>query len=50
MGTVMRNDEDKRVGTWKLASCIMKDVETKEQRPARGEHPNGYIVVTPSGR
>jgi hypothetical protein len=28
----------------------MEDVETKEQKLVWGQHPNGYIVLTPSGR
>jgi hypothetical protein len=46
----MRDDKDKLVGTWKIVSAIMEDVETKEQKLVWGEHPNGYIVLTPSGR
>ena len=46
----MRDDKDKLIGTWKLVSCVMEDVETKEQKLVWGEHPNGYIVLTPSGR
>jgi lipocalin-like protein len=38
------------VGTWKLVCCVMEDVETKEQKPVWGEHPNGCIVLTPEGR
>ena len=38
------------VGTWKLVSCLMEDVETKERMPVWGEHPSGYIFVTPGGR
>ena len=48
IGAVMSDDKDKLVGTWKLISCVMEDVETKEQRPVWGEHPNGYLVVTSS--
>ncbi len=46
----MSDDQQKLIGTWKLISCIMEDVETGEQKPIWGEHPNGYIVLTPSGR
>lgn len=46
----MYNDENALVGTWKLASCFMEDIETKEQTAVWGEHPNGYIVLTPEGR
>ena len=38
------------VGTWKLHSCFMEDVETKEQRAVWGEHPNGWLILTPAGR
>jgi hypothetical protein len=38
------------VGTWKLVSCLMEDVETKERTPVWGAHPSGYIVLTPGGR
>ena len=37
-------------GTWKLISAIMEDVDTREQKLVWGEHPNGYIVLTPAGR
>jgi hypothetical protein len=50
MGVAKRDDKDKLIGTWKLTSCVMEDVETKEQEPVWGEHPNGYLVLTPSGR
>jgi len=38
------------VGTWKLASCFMEDIETKERTEVWGEHPNGYLVLTPDRR
>ena len=46
----MGGNNEALVGTWKLVSCFMEDVETKEQKPAWGEHPNGYIVLTSEGR
>jgi hypothetical protein len=49
-GTAMRDAEDKLVGTWKIVSAVMEDVETKEQKLVWGERPNGYIVLTPLGR
>ena len=42
----MGSSNEALVGTWKLVSCFMEDVETKEQKPVWGERPNGYIVVT----
>jgi Lipocalin-like domain len=38
------------VGTWKLLSCFMEDIETGERSAIWGEHPNGYIVLTAEGR
>jgi hypothetical protein len=38
------------VGTWKLVSAVMEDVETKEQELAWGEKPSGIIVLTPTSR
>ncbi len=38
------------IGTWKLVSCVLEDVETKVQKLVWGANPNGYIVMTPEGR
>ena len=38
------------VGTWKLKSCFMEDVETKEQKAVWGERPNGHLTLTASGQ
>ncbi len=38
------------VGTWKLVSCFVEDVESGERAPVWGEHPNGYLVLTSEGR
>jgi hypothetical protein len=38
------------IGTWRLISCVMEDVETGERKPIWGEHPNGYLVLTPTSR
>jgi hypothetical protein len=46
----MGNNNEALISTWKLVSCFMEDVETKEQKPVWGEHPNGYIVLTAEGR
>jgi hypothetical protein len=37
------------VGTWKLLSCFMEDMETKEEKAVWGEHPNGWLTMTPAG-
>jgi lipocalin-like protein len=44
------DDKDKLVGTWKLASWVMEDDVTKEQKPLYGEHPHGYGTFTAAGR
>ncbi len=44
------NAMDDLVGTWKLATCVMEDVATKEQTAVWGEHPNGYLVLTADRR
>jgi hypothetical protein len=31
-GTAMRDAKDKLIGTWKIVSAVMEDVETKEQK------------------
>lgn len=46
----MQANENALVGTWKLASCFMEDIETTEKKALWGEHPNGYIVLTPEKR
>lgn len=38
------------VGTWKLTSAVMEDVESKVQTRAWGEHPGGYLILTSAGR
>jgi hypothetical protein len=46
----MGSDSEALIGTWRLVSCFMEDVETKEQKPVWGEYPNGVIVLTSGGR
>ena len=38
------------IGTWTLMSCVLEDVETKQQEPVWGSKPNGYLVATSAGR
>ena len=42
-------DDEKLLGTWKLVSCFMEDVETKERKAVWGERPNGYLTLTTGG-
>ena len=46
----MGSNNEALVGTWRLVSCFMEDVETNEQKLVWGKHPNGIIVMTPEGR
>ena len=38
------------VGTWRLTSAIMEDVESKTQTHGWGEHPKGLLIITEAGR
>jgi len=38
------------VGTWKLVSILVEDMETGERKPLWGERPNGCLVATEDGR
>jgi hypothetical protein len=46
----MPDNDANLVGTWKLVACVMEDVESGRKEPLWGEDPNGYLVLTPSGR
>ena len=46
----MGAEPGKLIGAWKLVSCFMEDVVTKERKPVWGDRPNGYIVLTSDGR
>jgi hypothetical protein len=46
----MNKIDGKLISTWKLISCVMEGIKTKELKPVWGEHPNGCIVLTPTGR
>ena len=46
----MGSENQPIIGTWKLVSCLMEDVETNERKPVWGQNPNGYIVLTSAGR
>src|SRR5688572_10414425 len=40
-------DASKLVGTWKLKSGYLVNLDTKERRFIVGEKPSGYLVATP---
>jgi hypothetical protein len=44
------DEKDRLVGTWKIVSAVVEDVQTKEQKPLYGEHPKGYLILLASGR
>src|SRR5215813_8069418 len=35
------------VGVWKVKSAVNEIMQTKERRAIYGEHPTGYLIVTP---
>ena len=41
---------ERLAGNWKLVSCFTEDVRTKQRNNVYGEHPNGYMGFTPTGR
>jgi len=45
----MQAADQKPVGSWRLVSCVMEDVETKEQKAVWGERPNGFLTLTAAG-
>ena len=48
--TSSQADAGSIVGTWRLISCFMEDVETEEQKAVWGHRPNGMLVITAAGR
>ena len=40
---------EKIVGSWKLASVVYEDQETKARTPVYGEHPRGRQIATADG-
>jgi hypothetical protein len=44
------NDKLKLVGAWKLVSFFTEDVRTEVRNHIYGEHPQGYMAITPGGR
>jgi len=43
------DDADKLLGTWKVVSAGVQDVQSKGKMPLYGDHPSGYLVPLPSG-
>jgi lipocalin-like protein len=46
----MKKFSGPHIGTWKMHSMTMTDVETKEKILLYGEHPNGYVGYNEEGR
>jgi Lipocalin-like domain len=43
-------DTLKLIGTWKLVAFFTEDVQTKARNHVYGEHPQGYLGITPQDR
>jgi hypothetical protein len=43
-------DAERLTGDWKLVSFFTEDVQTKQRMNVYGEHPSGYIGISPGGR
>jgi lipocalin-like protein len=50
LNTVMTDDAQKLAGDWKLVSFFTEDVQNKQRTNVYGEHPSGYIGISPAGR
>ena len=50
LNRVMTDDAQKLAGDWKLVSFFTEDVQTKQRTNVYGEHPSGYIGISPAGR
>jgi hypothetical protein len=46
----MSEGNEALVGTWRLVSAVMQDVETNEKIPVWGDDPHGCLVLTSAGR
>lgn len=44
------DDLAKIVGSWRIVSSVIEDIETKERRNNFGEKPSGFIIFTREGR
>jgi hypothetical protein len=47
-GPACAYDQDKIVGVWKLTGWVFQDASTKEIEHPYGDHPIGYLILTPS--
>jgi hypothetical protein len=43
-------DDNRIVGSWKAVSLIYEDPQTKEQIFPFGQHPNGRMIILPTGQ
>ena len=37
------------IGTWRLVSCVARDIDSGEESRPMGKHPLGLIIYTPDG-
>ncbi len=47
---VQANEAQRLVGTWRLVSFFVENMDTGERSAAYGERPNGFIIATAEGR
>jgi hypothetical protein len=45
--SALADDAEKLPGNWKLVSFYTEDVQTKQRNNIYGEHPNGFVGITP---
>jgi Lipocalin-like domain len=45
--SALADDADKLLGNWRLVSFFTEDIQTKQRTNSYGEHPNGFIGLTP---
>src|SRR5262249_9456416 len=48
--TIMSNEAQQIIGTWKLVSVMYEDQETKALTPIMGDNPRGFQIATKDGR
>ncbi len=48
--SVVADDREKLLGSWKLISWVQEFQDGSDPRPEYGKNPLGYIIFTPGGR
>jgi len=50
LAPAVREERGGLAGVWRLKTFVSEDVQSGERRTVFGRHPNGCLVLTPSGR